>query len=207
MYRLKQSFFLSENVLDIAKQLLGKVLMTEIEGQITTCRIVETEAYAAPDDKASHAYNFRHTKRTATMYLPGGHSYVYLCYGIHHLFNIVTGPEGLPHAILIRGAEPLNNTEIMLQRRGKQKVQPSLTAGPGALSMALGIRTNLDAQNLCTADSPVKVFSDNFQLPEEKIAALPRVGIKYAEEYVEKPWRFIIKGSKWVSNRDGIRYD
>jgi DNA-3-methyladenine glycosylase len=206
MQRLQQSFFSSENVLTIAQQLLGKILYTEIEGQATACRIVETEAYAAPEDKASHAFNYRRTKRTETMYLPGGHSYVYLCYGIHHLFNIVTGPKDLPHAILIRGGEPILNAELMLERRNKKRIQPNLTAGPGALSMSLGITTRMDATNLCDPESPIKILSDEFILRKECIEALPRIGIGYAEEYKNKPWRYIIKGSPWVSNRDGLRH-
>ncbi|MCB0661315.1 MAG: DNA-3-methyladenine glycosylase [Saprospiraceae bacterium] len=205
MYQLPQSFFLGENVQEIARNLLGKILLTEMDGIATACRIVETEAYAAPLDKASHAYGMRRTKRTETMYLEGGHSYVYLCYGIHHLFNIVTGPAELPHAILIRGGEPILNQAQMLVRRNKQNITPALTAGPGALSMALGIKTNHDGLALFEDSCLIKIMEDDFSVEKKDIKALPRVGINYAEEFVEKPWRYILLGSKWVSNRDGLK--
>lgn len=143
-HRLPESFFQSTDVVAVAKQLLGKVVVTHINEGLTKGRIVETEAYRAPDDRACHAWNNRRTKRTETMFARGGTAYVYLCYGIHHLFNVVTGPEGTAHAVLIRGIEPLYNLDLMLSRRNMEQVRPQLSGGPGVLSKALGITTDLD---------------------------------------------------------------
>jgi len=139
MSKLQADFYQREDVLLISRELLGKVLCTNFHGKLTSGIIVETEAYAGVTDKASHAYGGRRTKRTETMYAKGGSAYVYLCYGIHHLFNIVTNKENIPHAVLIRAIQPLDGIEIMLQRRNKKKVDQSLTAGPGSLTRALGI--------------------------------------------------------------------
>ena len=116
--RLSRSFYTREDVVRLSKELLGKNLVTEFDGIKTIGRIVETEAYRGPDDKACHAYNNRRTKRTEIMFEEGGKAYVYLCYGIHHLFNVVTARKGMPHAVLIRAIEPLFNVEEMLSRRG-----------------------------------------------------------------------------------------
>ena len=144
---LPESFYNRKDVVKIARELLGKILVTEF-GVRTSGIIVETEAYAGITDKASHAYGGRRTGRTEVMYSPGGTAYVYLCYGIHHLFNVVTNIEGIPHAVLIRAIEPVEGIETMLERRGKTKLSPSLTAGPGALSQALGISTALTGTSL-----------------------------------------------------------
>lgn len=145
---LSADFYRREDTVQIAKELLGKVIITEFNGLLTSARIVETEAYKAPEDKACHAYLDRNTKRTRTMFLPGGVAYIYLCYGIHHLFNVVTGPEGAAHAVLIRAAEPLTGLATMLQRRGMEKLKPQLSAGPGVMSKALGIEKHFDALSL-----------------------------------------------------------
>ena len=139
MSKLQADFYQREDDLLISRELLGKVLYTNFHGELTSGIIVETEAYAGTTDKASHAYGGRRTKRTKIMYSPGGYAYVYLCYGIHHLFNIVTNKENIPHAVLIRAIQPRDGIEIMLQRRNKKKVDHSLTSGPGSLTRALGI--------------------------------------------------------------------
>src|SRR5690606_33584438 len=123
----------------ISKDLLGKSLLTKIDGRLTGGMIVETEAYRAPEDKASHAFNNRRTPRTENFFNEGGVSYVYLCYGIHYLFNIITNLKDIPHAILIRAIQPEEGIETMLKRRKKTKPTFDLTAGPGSMSMALGI--------------------------------------------------------------------
>ena len=142
--RIGEAYFLTENVLYLAKDLLGKVLVTSLEGERTSVMITETEAYEGPVDRASHAYGHRRTRRTETMYLPGGHAYVYLCYGMHHLFNVVSAPAGVPHAVLIRAGQALEGLPVMLKRRKMDKIEKRLTAGPGSLSRALGISTALD---------------------------------------------------------------
>ncbi len=128
---LPQSFYTGPDVLSIAQALLGKVLVTNIKGVTTSGIIVETEAYAGIADRASHAFGCRRTRRTEIMFAKGGVAYVYLCYGIHHLFNVVTNIEGIPHAVLIRGIEPVDGREAMLQRRKKQKFNRLISAGPG----------------------------------------------------------------------------
>ncbi|MEZ5057587.1 MAG: DNA-3-methyladenine glycosylase [Saprospiraceae bacterium] len=202
---LPKSFYLSSDVQQIAQNLLGKILWTNINHQVSYGRIVETEAYQAPHDKASHAYNWRKTNRTQTMFLEGGHAYIYLCYGIHHLFNVVTGQTELPHAILIRGLEPLYGMELMAARTNKPESSKTLSNGPGSLSKALGITTKQDAINVYSPESEIKIMDDGFQLSKKEIIAGPRVGIDYAEEYISKPWRYFITGNRWVSNKDGIK--
>src|SRR3982750_593315 len=125
--KIPKSFYLRHDVVSISKELLGKYLFTKIEGTVTAGIITETEAYAGQIDKASHAYNNRRTARTEVMFSEGGVAYVYLCYGIHHLFNIVTNMADVPHAVLVRAVEPLEGIKYMLQRRGKKELQPSLT--------------------------------------------------------------------------------
>jgi DNA-3-methyladenine glycosylase len=197
MNPLGREFYQRPDVVQIARELLGKVLHTRIGEDLTSGIITEVEAYKAPEDKASHAYGGRRTKRTETMYKDGGRAYVYLCYGIHHLVNVVTGPSDVAHAVLIRSVQPLKGTEVMLARRGKSRVDPLLTAGPGRLSEALGIDRNLDGDSLINEE---KIWiTEGIHVEDRLITASPRVGIDYAEEWVDKPWRFTIKGNQWVS--------
>lgn len=196
MAKLPHNFYQNTNVHLVAQQLIGKVLFTQIDGMVTGGTIVETEAYAGIEDKASHAYGGRLTDRTKTMYLTGGVSYVYLCYGIHNLFNVVTGPLNTPHAVLIRGIEPLVGLDTMLQRRGMTSLKPNLTAGPGALAKALAIDRTFNAKDL-TGDEiwiedgpPVRALT---------IVSVPRVGVAYAGDHALLPWRYYIKGNRFVS--------
>ena len=197
MSKLPADFYQREDILVISRELLGKVLCTNFHGKLTSGIIVETEAYAGVTDKASHAYGGRRTKRTETMYAKGGSAYVYLCYGIHHLFNIVTNKENIPHAVLIRAIQPLDGIEIMLQRRNKKKVDQSLTAGPGSLTRALGI-TVKDSGTLLM-NNLIWLEDQNFQIKNQDILASPRVGVQYAGEDAQKPWRFQIKNNPLVS--------
>ena len=186
--KLPTSFYLNHDVVTLAKTLLGKVLVTEIEGIRTSGIITETEAYRGPEDRASHAFGGRRTARTETMYLPGGHAYIYLCYGIHHLFNVVTGPADVPHAVLVRAIEPIEGIEEMLRRRGIAVPGPRLTTGPGSMSKALGLSTSLDREPLTGS---VVWFEDRgIVLPVERIKAGPRIGVDYAGPDAELPWRF-----------------
>lgn len=192
---LPLNFYQSEDVVLIAQNLLGKVIVTQFKQGKTSAKIVETEAYKGPFDKASHAFKGRYTKRTATMYCKGGVIYVYLCYGIHHLLNIVTGPENVPHAVLIRAVEPLEGIDIMCKRRNLAKISRNLTAGPGLLTQALGIRTSHDGLPLCES-----IWIENGDtLGAQEIVASKRVGIAYAQEHQFLPWRFRIKNNPWVS--------
>lgn len=193
--KLVTSFYLRENVQLIAQELLGKVLVSFIDGKLTSGMITETEAYQAPEDKASHAFGNRKTERTEAFYMEGGIGYVYLCYGIHYLFNVVTNQKNIPHAILIRSIEPIDGIETMMVRRKKSKFDKTLTAGPGSVSQALGIN-KIHNKTALTGDT---VWIEDRGMPVESIHSTTRVGIDYAEEYKDKPWRYYIKGNKWIS--------
>ncbi len=198
MKQLKRSFFERSKVTHIARELVGKLLVTHIDGESVTGRIVETEAYAATGDKACHAHLGRFTERTKTMYKPGGTAYIYLCYGIHHLFNVVTNVEGTPEAVLIRAVEPISGLETMMERRGLEKKARNLTAGPGVMSQAMGITTSLNETDLTRTKSVIRMYDDGFDMVSG-IETGPRVGIDYAGEDALLPWRFSLKGSKWKS--------
>lgn len=197
MPKLPISFYQQRDVQLLAQQLLGKQLFTNVNGIITGGTIVETEAYNGITDKASHAYGGRFTPRTAVMYQLGGLSYVYLCYGIHYLFNVVTGLENEPHAVLIRGIEPLEGISTMLQRRKMTSLAPRITAGPGALAQALGIDKRLNAKDL--QGDEVWIEDNSIDKNAMEIIASPRVGVAYAEDHALLPWRYYIKGNKFVS--------
>lgn len=199
---LPKSFYIREDVVSIARDLLGKVLVTNIDGQTTSGMIVETEAYVGVNDKASHAYGGRRTKRTEIMYHEGGVAYVYLCYGIHHLFNVVTNIEGVPHAVLIRAVEPLENIPLMLERRSKPGQDTTLTAGPGAMSQALGIKTGHTGLALNT--DPIYIEDRAMIIKDSSIEKRSRVGVAYAKEDALLPYRFSIMGNKYVSKGKGL---
>ena len=203
MSKLTSDFYQKEDVLAISRELLGKVLCTNFHGKLTTDIIVETEAYAGVNDRASHAYGGRRTTRIETMYAPVGTAYVYLCYGIHHLFNVVTNVEGTPHAVLIREVEPLKGIDIILQRRKMSKLLSKLTAGPGILSQALGIQKfhsgiSLLGNKIWIEDNHPSDRSKRSDWFNHTITS-PRVGCQYAGEDANNLWRFRIKGNRWVS--------
>lgn len=197
MTKLPISYYQQDDVLKLSRQLLGKRIFTNIDHQLTGGLIVETEAYKAPDDKASHAYGMRRTKRNEIMYQAGGCIYVYICYGLYPLLNVVTNREGIPHAILIRAIEPLAGIEIMLQRRRKTKLLRNLTGGPGALAQALGISKQHNGLSLFSPQ--IWIEDENESLCENLIVASPRVGIDYAGEDAKLPWRFRLKDNPWTS--------
>jgi DNA-3-methyladenine glycosylase len=186
--KLPQSFYLRDDVVAVGRDLLGKVLCTEIDGLRTSVVITETEAYAGVTDRASHAFGGRRTGRTEPMYGPGGTAYVYLCYGIHHLFNVVTGESGVPHAVLVRAGEVHSGLSVMLERRGKQAPDNTLLAGPGSLARALGITTALTGSSLL--DGPAWIEDHGLRIDAARISVGPRVGIDYAEEDAGRPYRF-----------------
>jgi DNA-3-methyladenine glycosylase len=197
MPKLSYAFYEQKDVVSIAVQLLGKQLFTLIEGKLVGGTIVETEAYNGVIDKASHAYGGRFTPRTSIMYEAGGVSYVYLCYGIHHLFNVVTGIKGSPHAVLIRGLEPIVGIDTMLMRRKMPTLASRITAGPGALAQALGIDKKLNAKDLLGEE--IWIEDNGISYKKEQITSSPRVGVAYAEDDALLPYRFYIKGNKYVS--------
>lgn len=198
MQKLPLSFYLREDVVAIAMELLGKVLVTAFDSKITSGRIVETEAYAGEADKASHASKGR-TERTAVMFAGGGKAYVYLCYGIHQMFNIVTATEGVPHAVLIRAVEPLTGKDLMLQRTGKQKWDNTITSGPGRVGKAFGFHTSQCGLDL--GGDELYIADDGFSIPEEDIVSSPRIGVDYAGEHAAWHYRFFVKNNPYVSGR------
>ena len=192
-YPLPREFYTRTDVVQIANELLGKVLYTSFDNELTAGIIIETEAYAGISDKASHAYNNRRTARTEIMYRTGGTAYVYLCYGIHSLFNIVTSVEDNPHAILVRGIEPLHGIEIMKMRSGNYKLEPRSGIGPGNVSKLLGIKVIHSGLNLCedlSGERKIWIQDEGIKVPVDEVKSGPRIGIDYAAEDALLPYRF-----------------
>jgi DNA-3-methyladenine glycosylase len=198
MKKLPLSFYLRDDVVQIAKDLLGKVLVTDWGEGRTTGRIVETEAYQGTEDRASHASKGR-TERTDVMFGEGGTAYVYLCYGVHQMFNIVTNRQDTPDAVLIRAVEPIEGVALMLKRTGKKKLDSTLTSGPGRVGKAFGFHTS-QCGLLLTGDE-LYISDDGFKLPEAAMGASPRVGVDYAGEHAAWHYRFYIKGNPYVSGK------
>lgn len=194
--KLPREFYQRKNVVRIARELLGKALFTNIDGVITGGFIVETEAYSWKE-RGCHAYNNRKTSRNAVMFAEGGHSYVYLCYGMYHLFNVVTNIVGTADAVLVRALEPFTGIPEMKIRRGKIRGDLHLTSGPGKLSKALGIDRSLNAKSLF--DNEIWIEDAGRNIPGRNIIASPRIGIDYAGDDARLPWRFAVKDSRWVS--------
>jgi DNA-3-methyladenine glycosylase len=189
--KLPKSFYTRHDVVQIAKELLGKYLFTKFNGKLTGGIITETEAYAGEIDRASHAHGGRRTERTEVMYMQGGTAYIYLCYGIHSLFNVVTNEKNVPHAILIRAIHPTHGIETMLKRRKMNEVKKNLAAGPGTVSEALGIHYS---------DTGLSLLANKIWLEDRKFKAYPenitegkRVGVDYAGEDAELLYRFVLK--------------
>ncbi|MCW3070191.1 MAG: DNA-3-methyladenine glycosylase [Bacteroidetes bacterium] len=199
--KLEKDFYLHEDVVQVAKDLLGKHLCTKIDGKLTSGIITETEAYAGEIDKASHAFGNRRTNRTEIMFADGGVSYVYLCYGIHHLFNVVTNFRDTPHAVLIRAIKPADGLETILERRnmsGKGKAidilqkdkKNKIAGGPGTVSQALGIKTKHTGLDL--TGKVIWIEDRGLKIHKKDIIAGPRVGVDYAGDHAQWPYRFII---------------
>ncbi len=195
--KLPETYYQSNDVVVLSKDLLGKYLFTYIDGITTGGYIVETEAYNGIIDKASHAYGNKQTPRTKTIFMQGGIAYVYLCYGIHEMFNIVTSVEGQPHAILIRAINPTEGLDVMLARKNMLVAKPNVTSGPGSVAKALGISRNINAFSL--QSNTIWIEDRGLIIPDEMIAAVPRVGVSYAMEDALLPYRFYVKGNPYVS--------
>jgi DNA-3-methyladenine glycosylase len=195
---LPLDFYLRADVVQVAQDLLGKLLITKVNGKLTTGIITETEAYAGITDRASHAFGNRRTSRTESMYLQGGVAYVYLCYGIHHLFNVVTNMAEIPHAVLIRSVEPVDGISYMKIRRNTEAIT-QLTNGPGKLSQALGISTRHDRSNLL--QGPVRIEDSGIRVSQTDIQISTRIGVDYAGEDAKLPYRFYLKNSDFISIR------
>jgi len=191
--KLSKSFYIREDVTQIARELLGKVLYTKMGSQLTAGKIVETEAYSYKE-RACHAFGQKRTARTETLFMEGGTSYVYLCYGIHKLFNVVTNAEGWAEAVLIRAIQPLEGEPSMQFRRGGNGGY-NLTSGPGKLSQALGIDLSLNKKSLL--DNQIWIEDNGLSISE--IMASPRIGVGYAGEDANLKWRYSESGNFYVS--------
>ncbi len=186
--------FFDEPVVDLAKRLVGCVLVSAVPGEpVTAAKIVETEAYRGPEDLAAHSRGGLRTPRTEVMFGRPGHAYVFLLYGASWAFNIIAGPEGAPHAVLLRGGEPLIGAETMSARRNKPSHSRELTNGPGKLSQALGLNKSHYGVPLTSAELFIA------RGPRVPVGCSPRINIDYAGDWVSRPWRFFEVGNRYVS--------
>ncbi|MDD4085871.1 MAG: DNA-3-methyladenine glycosylase [Bacteroidales bacterium] len=190
-----QSFFLREDVVAIARDLIGKIILVEDQKTVKAGIIAETEAYAGETDRASHAYGGRRTNRTETLYLSGGHVYVYLCYGIHHLLNFVTNQAGIPHAVLIRGIVPVDKEYLPLCFATRFAKWEGLANGPGKLSRILGVC--MEHNGILLNESKIRIYESKSQTSME-ILTSSRIGVDYAGEDAHLPYRFHLKHYKPV---------
>ncbi len=196
--KLTREFYTRPSVVTVARELLGKLLVVPARnGKRVSGKIVEVEAYRGPEDRAAHSFGGRRTNRTETMYGVGGTAYVFFVYGMYNQFNVVTNTADRPQAVLIRAVEPVEGIELMRRRR-PGKTDHNLTNGPGKLCLAFGIDRKFDAADLLGN----KVWLEQGErIPRSGILAGPRIGIDYAEEWVDKPWRFWVKGNPYVSRK------
>ena len=198
--RLGRDFYTRADTLGVARELLGKRLVVpSASGERVSGRVVEVEAYLGVGDRAAHSYGGRRTRRTETMYAAGGTAYVFFVYGMHHQFNVVTGPAGLPHALLVRAVEPEEGIELMRARRPVSK-ERELTSGPGKLCRALGLDLTFDGEDL-TEGSRAWLEETGVEFEPGEIASGPRIGVAYAAEDALKPWRFWVAGNEYVSRK------
>ena len=199
MSKLTRDFYTRSETIAVARDLLGALLVVPDEnGERVSGMIVETEAYLGAEDKACHSYQNRRTPRTETMFAVGGTAYVTFIYGMYFQFNVVTGAVNSPHAVLIRAVEPFENIEIMRTRRGVMKDE-NLTSGPGKLCLALAIDTRYKNADLRGG----KIWLEDYrEISDTEISVGKRIGIDYAGEDAEKPWRFWIENNKFVSKKN-----
>jgi DNA-3-methyladenine glycosylase len=196
---LQRSFYDRPDVTVVARDLLGKILLTRFNNEVTSGRIVEIEAYNGAVDRASHAYGNRRTNRTEVMFGKPGTAYVYLCYGIHHLFNVVTNKKEIPHAILIRAIEPIQGIKVMQDRTRKKVLDNTLTRGPGNVSKALGIFTYHTGLDL--VKSEIQILDDGLRYKKKEIVVTSRIGVDYAGPDALLPYRYIVKDNPYVSGK------
>ncbi|MHB1176940.1 MAG: DNA-3-methyladenine glycosylase [Daejeonella sp.] len=195
--KLRAEFYQRANVVSIARELLGKHVYSQVNGEITGGIIVETEAYRGPDDMGSHAYNDKRTPRNEIMYRAGGVAYMYICYGIHDMLNIVTGSEGMSHAILIRAVEPRTGLDTMRRRRNIFDQDRRLCQGPGTLAKAMGLTKLHNGYDL--QGDVIWLEDKNFNYKDEEVIASARIGMNFDGPYRTMPWRFYVKGNPYVS--------
>jgi DNA-3-methyladenine glycosylase len=191
--KLPRSFY-SRSTLEVASDLLGKVLVRRFDGRRLAGRIVETEAYVGPHDLACHASK-GHTPRTSIMFGPPGFAYVYMIYGFYFCLNVVTERKRFPAAVLIRGVEPLESVDFMRQLRNNPERDTNVASGPGKLCMAMSIDKRLNGEDLLGQT----LWIEDRKLESGPILTSPRVGVDYAGEYKDKPWRFYLANNPHVS--------
>jgi DNA-3-methyladenine glycosylase len=199
MKKIPLSFYARKDVVLIARELIGKIIITNFEGGITSARIVETEAYVGITDKASHSFGSRRTARNEHMYSPAGTAYVYICYGLHQMLNIVTNDKDVPDAVLIRAVEPIGGIEVMLKRTGKKTPDKTLTRGPGNVGKALGIFKHHSGSHLLGDE--IYLMDDTTKIADENIGTSARIGVEGAGADALLPYRFYIKRNKYVSGK------
>lgn len=197
--KLPLSFYNRTDVVQIAKEMLGKIVVTHINGRFTSGRIVETEAYVAVTDKASHSFGGRRTSRNEHMYSPAGTAYIYVCYGVHQMLNVVTNEENIPDAVLIRGVEPIEGVDVMLERTGKPIFDHTLSRGPGNVGKALGIFKHHSGLHL--TDHDIYLVDDGYVFDENEIGISKRIGVESAGKDALLPYRFYVKGNPFVSGK------
>jgi DNA-3-methyladenine glycosylase len=195
--KLNLSFYDRKDVVQIARDLLGKILVTQMEGIRSSGRIVETEAYAGVEDRACHAFGGKRTARSEDLYGAPGTVYVYICYGMHHLFNVITNKKNIPHAVLIRALEPMEGLEQMLIRTGKTSADSTITKGPGNLAHALGMSRLHSGGNLYSEE--IFIEDEGLRYKKDQIGITKRIGVESAREDAELPYRFFVKGNPFVS--------
>jgi len=198
---IPREFYMSEDSVSVARNLLGKLLVVPAsDGTRVSGMIVETEAYMGITDRGAHSFGGRRTARNEVMYLEGGRVYVFFVYGMYYQFNVVTGPAEHPHAVLIRGVEPVEGIEIMRERRGAMK-DKNLTSGPGKLCIAMAIDRDLNGEDLLGS----RVWLEEYRtFSDDEVSSGPRIGIDYAGEDTLNPWRFWIKDNIYVSKKKGL---
>ena len=203
MSRLPESFYHCDDVVEVARALVGKKLVTSFEGNTTSGIITETEAYHQ-SERACHAYNGRYTQRTKILFEQGGTAYVYLCYGIHCLLNVTTGAQGEAAAVLIRAIQPLDGLSYMLERRRMTDIHPRISAGPGKLTKAMGVTLTENGKSIVySQDLWIEAHQE---LPDPQIGISTRIGVDYAGKDSLLPWRFFLKGNKWVSRAKTVKF-
>jgi len=195
--KIPKSFYITNDVITQSKYLLGKTLVSNFNNQKTSGIITEVEAYLGEKDKASHSYNNCRTNRTEPMFKLGGIAYIYLCYGMHHLFNVVVGHKNFAHAILIRSLEPKNGIDIMLKRRKFKNLKKELTNGPGKLTKALGI--TIEHNTFSLLENKIWIENNGIKINKKDILSSPRIGVDYAGRDAKLPYRFYINNNKWIS--------
>ena len=200
MKKIPLSFYSRKDVVQIAKELIGKIVVTNFDGNITSGKIVETEAYVGLSDKASHSFGNRRTARNEHMYSPPGTAYIYICYGMHQMLNIVTNDKDVPDAVLIRAVEPLEGIDIMLKRTGKKSLDKTLTRGPGNVGKALGIFKHHSGLHLL--DDSIYLTENKDKTAGDQIGISKRIGVEGAGADALLPYRFYVKGNKYVSGKN-----